>query len=192
MKKIIYKAEDMHGIRHPAQAMVNTTYHYAALAHKGVLRKYTGEEYITHPVAVARIVRSVTEDLDTILAAILHDVIEDTDITEEDLVKFGFSIETVRIVQEVTNIPKKEDSPRKLRKAMDKARLSLISDEGQTVKLADIIHNLSTIHLAPDKWAKMYLAEKKALLPVLIGGDETLMKKAVALVGEWESAYAVL
>lgn len=192
MKEIIYKAEDKHGIRHPAQAMVNTTYHYAVEAHKGVFRKYTGEEYITHPVAVAKIVRSVTDDLDTILAAILHDVIEDTDITDWGLLDFGFSAETVYLVQEVTNPSKKEDGPRKLRKAMDKAKLSLASDEAQTIKLADIIHNLSTIDLAHSDWAKMYLSEKKSLLPVLVGGDETLMKKAVEMVEHLEKFYAVL
>ena len=52
----------------------------AARAHEGQVRKYTGEPYLTHPFAVAGLVRSVTDDEDMVAAAILHDVVEDSDV----------------------------------------------------------------------------------------------------------------
>jgi len=81
----------MHGITHGrSQGLIDFAYRYAEEAHKGQVRKYTGEPYINHPVAVARIVAGVTDDCEMICAALLHDVIEDCGKTWQDLVDVGF------------------------------------------------------------------------------------------------------
>ena len=64
---------------------------FADKAHKNQVRKYTGDPYITHPVAVAKIVATVTDDEAMIAAALLHDTLEDTDTSYLDLVTaFGY------------------------------------------------------------------------------------------------------
>ena len=71
--------------------MFNKALQFATEAHGSQVRKYTGEPYITHPIAVADIVRTVeghTEEM--LVAAVLHDVVEDTDVTIDDICKeFG-------------------------------------------------------------------------------------------------------
>ena len=67
-------------------------FNYADKAHAGQLRK-DGSPYITHPLAVAEIVADLELDTDSIIAALLHDVIEDTDATHEDIAKlFGHTV----------------------------------------------------------------------------------------------------
>lgn len=57
---------------------LKSVFHFANLAHKGQKRKYTGEDYIVHPISVARLVEKHGGSLDQQAAALLHDVVEDT------------------------------------------------------------------------------------------------------------------
>ena len=69
--------------------LVVRAYEYADLAHKGQSRR-TGHAYITHPLAVAQILADMRLDHETLMAALLHDVIEDSDVTIRDLHDLGF------------------------------------------------------------------------------------------------------
>ena len=101
---------------------------FAKEFHAGQKRKNTGEEYITHPLKVYKILRFVTQDDDVLCAALLHDVVEDTEVSYDDL-KSSFGEKVTNIVKEVTK---------------DKAgRFHLKTRNGLMVKLADMLHNIS-------------------------------------------------
>ena len=150
---------------------------FATKAHGDQVRKYTGEPYTNHLVEVMNIVRTVKSDDSMLAAALLHDTIEDTSVTEADIKKeFGDRI--AQLVVELTDISKPEDGNRATRKAMDRDKLAKVSDDAQTIKLADLISNGKDIAINDPKFAKVFLNEKRQLLEVLDRGDSTLMKKA--------------
>ncbi|QOX80819.1 HD domain-containing protein (plasmid) [Trichlorobacter lovleyi] len=150
---------------------------YAEKAHKGQVRKYTGEPYISHPEAVVRLLLS-TDYTDAILAAAwLHDVVEDTHITFEQIyADFGASV--ALLVENVTNKSKPQDGNRKVRKDIDLAHLKKAYPAAQNIKLADIIDNTKNIVLHDPSFAATYLKEKNDQLAVLQGGDTALFQKA--------------
>ena len=150
---------------------------FAEQAHRGQVRKYTGVPYITHCLEVAETVRSVGGTEEQIAAAILHDTIEDTDVTADDLERlFGLTVSTY--VEWLTDC-NKEFGNRAARKQVDRTRLSLAPDEVQTIKLADLISNTATITTYDPKFAKVYLAEKRDLLAVMKRGHPALYRVAV-------------
>lgn len=142
-----YKKEDSMAIEYALD--------FAREAHKGQSRK-TGEFYISHPIAVADILIDLGLDPDTIIAAILHDVIEDTSITQEEIrIKFGKAIaDMVEAVTKLTriNINSTEDEQaveqaeniKKLFFAMTKDIRVIM------VKLADRLHNMRTLEPLPN------------------------------------------
>ena len=157
---------------------------FAAIAHGDQKRKYTGVPYITHPIEVASILKAAGENEDLQIAAILHDTIEDTHITYNNILEtFGKKI--ADIVLEVTDQSRAEDGNRAIRKEIDRIHISKASYEGKTVKLADIISNTSTITKYDKKFAKIYLSEKIELLKVLIDGNEQLHKFASDMCKEY-------
>lgn len=150
---------------------------FATKAHGDQVRKYTGEPYTNHLVEVMNIVRTVKSDDSMLAAALLHDTIEDTSVTEAD-VKKEFGDRIAQLVVELTDISKPEDGNRATRKAIDRDKLAKVSDDAQTIKLADLISNGKDIAINDPKFAKVFLNEKRQLLEVLDRGDSTLMKKA--------------
>jgi (p)ppGpp synthase/HD superfamily hydrolase len=172
-----------HGIIHSkSQGLIDFAYEYAKEAHGDQKRKYTGEPYINHPVAVARIVATVTEGCSEIAAALLHDVIEDTDRTYEDIRDAGFGFPVADLVREVSDVSKPEDGNRAARKEIDRRHLSEASKSGQTIKLADLIHNTTSICKYDPEFAAVYMKEKKLLLEVLTKGNAALYDRAQRLV----------
>jgi len=150
---------------------------FATKAHGDQVRKYTGEPYTNHLVEVMNIVRTVKSDDSMLAAALLHDTIEDTSVTEADVRKeFGSRI--AKLVVELTDISKPEDGNRAFRKAMDRDKLAKVSDDAQTIKLADLISNGKDIAVNDPNFAKVFLNEKRQLLEVLNRGDSTLLKQA--------------
>ena len=150
---------------------------FATKAHGDQVRKYTGEPYTNHLVEVMNIVRTVKSDDSMLAAALLHDTIEDTSVTEAD-VKKEFGDRIAQLVVELTDISKPEDGNRATRKAIDRDKLAKVSDDAQTIKLADLISNGKDIAINDPKFAKVFLNEKRQLLEVLDRGDPALMKKA--------------
>ncbi len=177
-----------HGIKHSdSQGLIDAAYRFALKYHGEQKRKYTGEPYINHPVEVANIVSSVTDDCEMISAALLHDVIEDTVAEREDLMNFGFMQPIADLVAELTDISTPSDGNRAKRKEIDRLHLANASDRAKTIKLADLISNSKSICEHDKKFAKVYMKEKSNLLNVLVGGDESLMLIATEIVSKWES-----
>jgi (p)ppGpp synthase/HD superfamily hydrolase len=156
---------------------------FATLAHFGQSRKYTGEPYIVHPVAVAEIVRGVRHTPEMIAAAYLHDVVEDCGIPHQKI-ESVFGPDVANFVYWLTDISKPWDGNRSARKNMDRNHIERAPAEAQTIKLADLIDNTKSIkERDPDFW-KVYRLEKIALLDVIDRGDPELMARARALVVE--------
>ena len=178
-----------HGIKHSrSQSLIDFACEYAEKAHKGQKRKYTGEDYIVHPVQVAQIVSTVTDDCECICAAFLHDVIEDCGVTKQQLVdKFGFSI--AEMVSQLSDISKPEDGNRAKRKELDRNHTAQAWNKTKTVKLADLLSNTESITKYDPDFAKVYLEEKRLLLTVLIEGDSTLYKKCNDIVVNDSQSY---
>ena len=142
------------------QAYINRAFQYAYDGHNGQNRK-SGEPYITHPLHVAIYLCELNFDKETIAAALLHDLIEDTDISYEDLKK-EFGEEVADIVDGVTKLDKikyssneeaKADAIRKMVIAMSKDIRVLI------LKLADRLHNIQTIEYHQD-WKQEKIANE--------------------------------
>lgn len=157
---------------------------FATAAHGAVgqVRKYTGEPYITHPIEVASIVKSVSHTPEMVAAAYLHDVVEDTNVTL-DIIAQHFGTTVAEYVQELTDPPKTANSPnRKTRKAFVRDKLAFASAEVQTIKLADLISNSQSIVLHDPNFARTYLREKAELLEVLVRGDKHLHERATKIL----------
>jgi len=154
---------------------------FATLAHHDQKRKYTGQPYIVHPIEVAEIVRSVEHDDEMLAAALLHDVVEDTDVTIE-VIRSEFGDNVAELVDDLTDVSQPRDGNRKFRKAMDRDHLSQASSRAQTIKLADLISNTADIAVNDPSFAKVYFAEKELLLGVLVKGDPVLHLRATKSV----------
>lgn len=155
---------------------------YATDAHGNQKRKYTNDPYIEHPLAVMEIVRSVSHTEEMLAAAVLHDVVEDTDVTIEDVMKeFGDTV--AHLVADLTDVSKPEDGNRALRKSLDRDHTAKASAQAQTIKLADLIHNGQDIELHDPSFYRVYKEEKIKLLEVLTKGDINLRKRAQQMIG---------
>ena len=158
--------------------------HFAKEAHEGQLRKFTNEPYIVHPIAVSGIVYSVTENMDMLCAAVLHDVVEDTNKTIEEIEGF-FGSRIADMVADLTDVSKPEDGKRSRRKTLDRLHSSEGSPQSKTIKLADLIDNTKSIVSFDPNFARIYMHEKQALLHVLKEGDSTLWAIAQGLIDRY-------
>jgi len=135
-------------------------YVYAARAHKGQTRR-SGEPYLSHPLEVASMLADLKLDSTTLLAGLLHDVLEDTDITAADL-RENFGQEVADLVEGVTKISRVQESSPEVRQAetIRKIILTMINDLRVIfIKLADRIHNLKTLKFLPDDKQKQVAKE---------------------------------
>lgn len=152
---------------------------FAARSHGDIdqRRRYTGEPYIVHPAAVVELVRSVPHTEAMLAAAWLHDVVEDTPVTlDEILVEFGQEI--ADLVEMLTDVSRPEDGNRATRKALDRDHTAKANPQAQTIKLADLIDNSRSIFEHSPSFAPVYRAEKALLLEVLVDGDPQLQAMA--------------
>jgi (p)ppGpp synthase/HD superfamily hydrolase len=163
--------------------LVSRARDFAQVAHEGQVRKYTNESYFVHCAAVAAIVAGVEHTPEMLAAAYLHDCVEDTPVTLDEIrAEFGWKV--AELVDWMTDISKPSDANRAYRKAIDRAHSAEAPPEAQTIKLADLIDNTSTIVAFDPDFAKVYLKEKAALLEVMTAGDPALMKIAREQIGE--------
>lgn len=152
---------------------------FATQAHGSIdqRRKYTGEPYIVHPIAVAEIVRTVPHTEEMIAAALLHDVVEDTPVTIEEI-EAEFGVEVAELVGWLTDVSKPSDGNRRKRKHLDLLHTAKAPPEAKTIKLADLIDNTRTISVHDPSFWPVYRREKEALLKVLTEGDASLWQQA--------------
>ena len=154
---------------------------FAYAAHAGQVRKYTGLPYISHCEAVSMMVNRVLPDDSAVAAAWLHDTVEDTPVTNDDIRRlFGETI--AKYVEYLTDYDHSYGN-RATRKAADRTRLATAPNCVKTIKLADIVDNTKSIVEHDPAFAKVYLEEKRLLLPVLKGGDERLWRIAMEQCG---------
>jgi len=116
---------------------------WATKKHEGQARKYTGEPYIEHPIAVSELVREHGLSETAIIAAILHDTVEDTEATMEEVVKL-FGEDVAEYVWYLTK-PPEFVGDRAKRKEHDRNRLALAPEEVRIIKFYDVFHNAGSI-----------------------------------------------
>jgi (p)ppGpp synthase/HD superfamily hydrolase len=159
-------------------------YRFALAKHGDQKRKYTGEPYINHPVEVAVTLDWAGEDEATVCAGFLHDTIEDTDTTFFELIdEFGVDIAT--LVVEVTDVaPPGPNINRARRKEIERNHLRSASPRGKSVKLADTLSNTPSILALDPGFGRVYLQEKRLLLPYLREGNPLLFEEARRFLGK--------
>lgn len=145
----------------------------AANAHKGQKRK-SGEPYITHPIAVADILIDWEMDVDSVLAGILHDTVEDTTMTLEQIENF-FGRDVAFLVDGVTKVSQARSGMRNLESYLPATKdnlTKLMIAVGQDVrvliiKLADRLHNMRTLeHMPRDKQKKIARETMEVFAPL--------------------------
>ena len=131
--------------------LIRRAYEFSAKAHEGQKRK-SGEPYLVHPLEVAKILTQLKMDVDSLVAAILHDTIEDTKTTKKDIEK-NFGKEIAEIVDGVTKISKLQFSNQQDRQAETYRKMILAMSQDIRVilvKLADRLNNMRTLQYMPE------------------------------------------
>lgn len=130
--------------------MLERAFTVAVAAHEGQFRR-TGEDYVTHPLQVAEILADFGMDSETLVAAFLHDVLEDTDVTLADVTKeFGGTV--AALVDGVTKLDRIKFSSREEQQAATIRKMAIaMSDDIRVliIKLADRLHNVRTLSPLP-------------------------------------------
>lgn len=169
--------------------VVRRAFVFAMTAHASArqVRKYTGEPYIVHPVAVAKILHDIGATHEQVAAALLHDVVEDTDITPLMVVaEFGQDIAVM--VGWLTDVSQPGDGNRAQRKKLDREHAMAAPAAVQTIKVADLMDNTKSITAYDPNFANTYINEKALLLEGLKLADRDLRKRAWEQVNQFREA----
>lgn len=155
---------------------------YANYCHRDQKRKYTDDPYIVHPVNVMMATSIVFPDrYDLHKVAVLHDVIEDTPATYNEVLAMCGDLIAKQVIM-LTDFFTKENFPnmnRAERKMAEARRLSDCPGEIQTIKLLDMIDNTRSIMRYGKGFADVYLKEKRQLVEMLTAGNEEVRQKAI-------------
>lgn len=148
-------------------ALVEKAYAYAQYAHRDH-KRYSGEPYFIHPSAVAKHLASMGMDAATVAAGLLHDAVEDTDVTIEDVEK-EFGEEVAFLVQGVTKLG--QHKYRGAERHAESLRRLLVATSADVrvliVKLADRYHNMTTLaHVPPEKQRRIALETLEIYAPL--------------------------
>ena len=136
---------------------VRVAIEFSRAAHQGQIRQ-SGDPYVTHPINVARILAPLHIDLQAIIAALLHDVIEDTEVTSEQLTE-NFGQPVTELVEGLSKLDRIQFETREDAQAENfrKMLLAMVRDVRVIlIKLADRLHNMRTLDsMAQDKRARI-------------------------------------
>ena len=141
-------------------SVLRKAYVFSAQAHKGQVRR-SGEPYLSHPLEVANLLAGMKLDRTTLAAGLLHDVLEDTDVTAADI-KDAFGKDVAGLVEGVTKISRVQDvSPEASRAETVRKIILAMTDDLRVIfiKLADRLHNLQTLKFLPEDKQKQIAAE---------------------------------
>ncbi len=134
-------------------SLIRKAWEFCVLHHKGQMRA-SGEPYVIHPLEVAEVLAEMKMDSTAIAAGLLHDAVEDTPATSEEI-EAGFGDQVAHIVEGVTKIDKIQFANREDRQAENvrKMLLAMVTDVRVVlIKLADRLHNMRTLeHLKPER-----------------------------------------
>ena len=143
------------------EALLNRAYVYTVQKH-GHQKRASGDPYFSHPVEVAGLMTDLKLDQETIVTALLHDTVEDTLATIEDIEK-NFGKDVARLVDGVTKLSKIEAMPENERAAENLRKFLLAMSEDLRVllvKLADRLHNMRTLHFIKDPAKRQRIARE--------------------------------
>ena len=141
-------------------ALLQKAYVFSARAHKGQVRR-SGEPYLSHPLEVTSFLADMKLDSTTLIAGLLHDVLEDTEVTAAEL-KEVFGKDVTALVEGVTKISRVQDSSSETRRAETIRKVILaMTDDLRVIfiKLADRLHNLQTLKFLPEDKQKQIASE---------------------------------
>lgn len=144
-------------------------------AHRGQVRKYTGEPYICHPIEVESILRRLRYRHEVRAAALMHDAVEDTEVTLE-VIAAHFSPRVVELVDYMTE--RDWSGNRRVRKTKERIRLSKGDAECQALKLADLISNARSIITHDPGFARVFVREAKDLAVSFTAADRRIVEIA--------------
>ncbi|MGD9483989.1 HD domain-containing protein [Streptomyces sp. TRM70308] len=157
-----------HRAHHPGASLepLCRAYAVAEASHRGQTRK-SGEPYITHPLAVTLILAQLGAETTTLTASLLHDTVEDTDVTLEQ-VREEFGAEVAYLVDGVTKLEKVDYGAAAEPETFRKMLVATGSDvRVMTVKLADRLHNMRTLGvMRPEKQARTARVTRDVLIPL--------------------------
>lgn len=143
------------------EALLNRAYVYTVQKH-GSQKRASGDPYFSHPVEVAGLMTDLQLDQDTIITALLHDTVEDTLATIEDI-EANFGKDVARLVDGVTKLSKIEAMPENERAAENLRKFLLAMSEDirvLLVKLADRLHNMRTLHFIKNPEKRQRIARE--------------------------------
>ncbi len=148
--------------------LVNRAYVFAMKAH-GSQKRASGDPYFSHPLEVAGILTEIKMDAPTICTALLHDTVEDTEATLEDIRKL-FGVEIEKLVDGVTKLSQIKFQSAQEKQAENFRKLILAMSEDirvLLVKLADRLHNMRTLqHVKPEKQKRIALETIEIYVPL--------------------------
>lgn len=145
--------------------LINKAFDYAYKKHFGV-KRITGDDYITHPLNVAMILTDINADSECLAAALLHDTVEDTDSTKEEITEL-FGKEVATLVDGVTKINRLHFSTSSEQMAANQRKILVgLSEDVRVIiiKLADRLHNLRTLYVMPEEKQKKKARETLEIL----------------------------
>lgn len=174
------------------QTLLEQVTQFASDAHGSQRRKFIDEPYIAHPIRVMERCKEYTSDPAVLAAALLHDVLEDTPITKEEISRFlltqmddATTKRTILLVDELTDRFVKSAYPqlnRRTRKSREAERLAATSGDAQTIKYADIIDNSAEFASQETDFTHVFLRECHSLLKKMDKGNPALRERAMKIV----------
>jgi len=162
---------------------------FASLAHQGQVRGGRGVPYVNHPIDVARrLINAGFDDRDTLIAAVLHDVVEDTHIKLTEISdKFGRRV--AELVNHVT-LPPEARKDRELKQKFQLRKMIDMDPHGQAIKIADKTSNVHDLYADPPQWGlraiRGYSEASRAVVMVATQGDDSPLAALLVDPRVWE------